>query len=227
MKLSLRGLLSLVFLSCSPLFGTHAEETSVWLAGDGIERSGTILLPDKKGAFDLEIKDATGITFGKKPDSGKDTKSLEFSGTQTAVFRSLLPFPPASGGLQINLQALIPEEAGDRDSSLLRHGTQWEIRYLAAKTAILFVIWHESNVFTEVSVPIPLGSWETISAEYTADKLTLIVNGQEKSVAPKDLLRQESAPAHLLLGASSTKIEDETMARIFTGSLADIRIQVQ
>lgn len=205
----------------------QAEETSIWLAGKARTVSGGILLPDSEGSFDLEMKDATGVTLGEKPPGGGDTKSLEFSGTQTSVFRSITPYPSSGGSLKVELEAMIPEGGGGEDATLLRHGTQWEIRYTARNMSYAFIIWHDSNVFTEVKLPMKFDEWNTITATYTGEEMILQVGKASAKAVPKDALRQDSGPAPLLLGACSTKVLEEALPRLFHGSMANIRISLE
>jgi|GEM_PF-2040656 len=211
------------FLTSAPV---HADEISIWLAGKARTVSGGLVLPDSRGTYDLEMKDATGVSIGEKPPGGGDTKSIEFSGTQTSVFRSVTPFPAVAGALKVELEAMIPEAAGGEDSTLLRHGTQWEIRFTARNMSYAFIIWHDSNVFTEVRVPVKLGEWNTITAEYTGQKLTLRVGKDSAEAVPKDVLREDTGPAALLMGSSTTKVLEESVPRIFHGSMANIRISL-
>ena len=75
-KLPMKTPLPLVFPAVCLLFGffspsaLHADETAVWLAENAKVSSAGILLPDDTGAFDLEMKDATGVTIGEKPPGG-------------------------------------------------------------------------------------------------------------------------------------------------------------
>jgi hypothetical protein len=204
-----------------------AEETSVWLAGKVRTTSGAMLWPDSAGTFDLEMKDADGVSLGEKPPLGTDTKSLEFSGEQKSVFRSVIPFPPIGGKLKVELDVKIPEDGNGEDSTLIRHGTQWELRYLARTTSCVFIVWHDSNVFTEVKVPMTQGKWEEVVAEYNGEELILSVGKASAKAVPKDALRQETSPAHLLVGASSSKVSEDATPRLFQGSLANIRISLE
>ncbi len=216
--------LFLAFFLSAPL---HAEETSVWLVGKARTSSGGILVPDDVGPFDLEMKDATGVKIGEKPPGGGDAKSLEFSGTQVSAFRSVTPFPPVGQTLKVELEAMIPEEGGGEDSTLLRHGTQWEIRFLSKSLSYVFIVWHDKNVFTEVRVPMKFDKWETISADYTGQELILRVGKETATAVPKDVLHQDASPAPLLLGASSTRVVEDMAPRLFNGSLANIRISLE
>ncbi len=205
----------------------QAEETSIWLAGKARTVSGGILLPDSEGSFDLEMKDAAGVTLGEKPPGGGDTKSLEFSGTQTSVFRSVTPYPAVGGTLKVELEAMIPEGGGGEDATLLRHGSMWEIRYTAKNMSYSFIIWHDNNVFTDVKVPVKFDDWNTITATYTGEELILQVGKTSAKAVPKDVLRQDTGPASLLLGASTTKVSEEALPRLFHGSIANIRISLE
>ncbi len=226
---SLPGVIAGVVLGFFPCASVRAEETAVWLAGDARTSSAGILLPDSKGSFGMEVKDSTGITIGDKPSVGADTKSLEFSGTQVSAFRTIRPFPPVEGKLKIELDAMIlPDSStGSVDSTLLRHSTQWEIRYLGKSKTCVFIVWHDKNVFTEVRVPVKVGEWTTISAEYTAEEMKLRVGEDSAKVVPKDVLGIADGPAALLMGACTTKVEGEPLPRLFSGSLANIRISLE
>lgn len=216
-----------VLFGCSAFASLRAEETSVWLAGKARSTSGGMLLPDEKGIYDLELKDSTGVSIGAKPPLGGDTKSLEFSGSQVSAFRTKAAYPPVGGNLKVELEAMVPDGAPADDATLVRHGTQWEIRFLPKSSSYAFIVWHDKNVFSEVRVPMKLGEWEKISAGYTGDELTLQVGEATAKATPKDVLREESSPAPLLVGASTTKILDESMPRLFNGSLANIRISLE
>ena len=226
---ALLGLAAGLFLGCFSPTSLRAEATAVWLAGDARAGSGGILLPDSKGSYDLELKDSTGVTIGEKPSLGGDTKSLEFSGTQVSAFRSIRPFPRVEGKVKIELEAMIiPDSSvGGGDSTLLRHGTQWEIRYLAKSKSCVFIVWHDKNVFTEVRVPIKAGEWTTIAAEYAGDEMRLQAGDATAKAVPKDILGSDDGPAPLLMGACTTKVEGEPLPRLFSGSLANIRISLE
>lgn len=212
------------FFSLSPL---RADETSVWLAESARVSSAGILLPDDAGVFDMEITDAAGVTIEDKPPGGADAKSLVFSGEQVSAFRSVTPFPPPTGAFKVEIEAMIPAGADGEDATLLRHFNQWEIRFTANNPSIAFIMWHDSNVYTQVRVPIQLDEWNSIVAEYTGEELILTAGGGTEKLAAKDLINPNAGSVHLVMGASSTKISDEIMPRLLNGSLANIRITLE
>jgi len=208
----------------SPL---HAEETAIWLAENAKVSSAGILIPDDVGAFNLEMTDATGVTIGEKPPGGGDAKSLVFSGDQTSVFRSVIPFPSVVGTLKVELDAMIPIEADVEDATILRYSSQWEVRFIASRPAIALIVWHDSNIFTQVNVPIEYDKWSTITAEYTGEELIVTADGVTERLAAKDVIYQSAGEAHLILGASSTKLMDNIVPRLLKGSLANIRVTAE
>jgi len=202
----------------------HAEDAAVWLAKDARELQPKILLPDAKGAFDMELADAAGVSIGEKPAKGTDTKSLVFSGTQKMAFKTLSPYPLSSEAFKVSLVVKPAEMAGEEDGTILRHGTQWELRYLPKKEAVIFVVWHDVNVFTEVSLPMKPDAWHQIEAGMKNGTMTLAVDSEDTEKPLKDSMRAEAKPVALILGATRQALGETTGFRPFAGSIADIKI---
>ncbi len=220
--------LTLVLIAgITPSESLRAADTSIWLAKDAKTSGGGMLLPDTEGAADFEIADVEGITIGEKPPGGGDTKSLEFAGTQVLAFRTVSPFPAGTAGFKVQLKVRVTEETLSQDTTILRHATQWEIRYLHKRKAYLFVVWHEPTVVTELVVSAEPGEWQNLTAEFRPDKMTFATETEKTDGVPKDTMVEEPKPQVLLLGASGPRPVDGELPRPFVGALADIRITVE
>ena len=218
---ALKVLFVLVTACCLPAFA--ADQTAVWLAENARETREGILLPDSKGSFDFVLADTDGVTISGKPASAGDTKSIEFSGTQKGAFKTIRPFPQVASSLSISMQVRASEMPGEQDGTIIRFGTQWEVRYDIKKTKFVFIVWSEDNSFTTVSLPAKQGVWQTLKATVGADSMALSVDDEEAKGIPKGDLRTEPKPASLIMGGSWSK----DLPRMFFGSVADIRISVE
>lgn len=205
------------------LFHLSADETAIWLAKDARENQGRIILPDSKGAFDFELADASGVKIGGKPGKIGDTKSMEFSGSQTAAFKTVIPLPPMETSLQLSMQVRVAESTGEEDGSLLRYGTQWEIRYYSKRSAFQLIVWNEEGKFTIVTVPAKQGVWQTLKASVTAESMMLSLDGEEAKAVPGGAFHIEPKPLSLALGGVAGK----EMGRPFFGSVAEIRLTIE
>ncbi len=220
---SISVFLHILLLSFAGLFSASADETAVWLAKDARLAQGKIVLPDSKGAMDFELADASGVKIGGAPGKIGDTKSIEFSGAQTSMFKTVVPLPPMETSLKLSLQVRPAESAGEEDGTLLRYGTQWEIRYFTKKSAFQLIVWNEEGKFTIVTVPAKQGSWQTLNASVTANSMALSVDGEDAVGEPSGPFRIEPKPLSLSMGGVAGK----EMGRPFFGSVADIRISIE
>lgn len=220
-RISVFPLIVLLFMAGH--FRVSADETAVWLAKDAKESQGRILLPDSKGTFDFELADAEGVKIGGKPGKIGDTKSIEFSGSQTTAFKTLAPLPVMQTSLHLSLQVRAAEAAGEEDGSLFRYGTQWEVRYYTKRSAFQLIVWNEEGNFTIISVPGKQGVWQTLKAEVTADSMTLSVDDEEAKGQPSGPFHIEPKPLSLSMGGVAGK----ELGRPFFGSVADIRITIE
>ena len=218
---ALKILSALVVASCLPAFAS--DETAVWLAQNARQSDGGILLRDSNGMFDFGLADAAGVTIGGKPGKAGDAKSIEFSGSQTAAFKTARPFPRVASSLSLSMQVRASETSGEEDGTIIRYGTQWEVRYDVKKAKFVFIVWSDDNVFTAVSLPAKQGVWQTLKATANAGSMTLSVDGEEANGVPKGELRVEPKPAILVMGGSLGK----ELTRKFFGSVAEIRIGVE
>ena len=218
---ALKILSALVVAICLPAFA--ADETAVWLAQNAKESDDGILLPDSNGSFDFGLADAVGVKIGGKPGKVGDVKSIEFSGKQTAAFKTARPFPQMASSLSLSMQVRASETPGDEDGTILRYGTQWEVRYDIKKAKFVFIVWSDDNVFTTVSLPAKQGVWQTLKATANAGSMTLSVDGEEANGVPKGELRAEPRQALLVMGGSLGK----ELTRKFIGSVAELRIAVE
>ena len=213
----------IVLLSLAGHFRVSADETAVWLAKDARETQGRIVMPDSKGSFDFEVADASGVKIGGKPGKIGDTKSIEFTGAQTSMFKTVVPMPAMETSLKLSLQVRPAESAGEEDGSLLRYGTQWEIRYFTKKSLFQLIVWNEEGKFTIITVPAKQGVWQTLKASVTANSMTLSVDGEEVVGEPSGPLHIEPKPLSLSMGGVAGK----EMGRPFFGSVAEIRISIE
>jgi hypothetical protein len=206
---------------------SRAEDTSLWLAEKARPSGSGLLVPDTKGPHDLDTPDSTGITLGEKAPKGGDAKSFVMDGAQVAPLRSIKPIPSPVEGFDVELQVNVGDGAPDADTTLVRHGGFWELRYLANRSSVAFIVWHDANIFTEVRVPVKVGSWESVKAKYEGDRMEIQIGSEKAEAVPKDILFAGDKPQRLVLGASGPAPVDGVLSRAFTGALADIRFTVQ
>lgn len=223
-KLSFLRVVWLSAAAAGCLSSALAGGKSVWLAENAAAAGAGMILPDSKGSYDCEVADSTGITVGEKPRGGSDAKSLVFSGEQVLAFRTLKAIPAPFEGFSVKARVNVSELAADTDTTLLRHGTSWEIRYLTNRSAFLFIVWHEADVTSEVSVPAPPGDWVELSAGFRPDKMVLTVDGQKAEGVPKAPMFEGPKPQSLFLGASAPRPVDGVLPRAFRGAVADLEI---
>ncbi len=213
----------IVLLSLACLFKGSADETAIWLAKDARLAQGKIVMPDSKGAMDFELADASGVKIGGAPGKIGDTKSIEFSGTQTVPFKTLSPVPGMETSLQLSFQVKTAATAGEEDGTLFRYGTQWEVRYYTKKSLFQLIVWNDERKFTIVTAPAKQGVWQTLKASVTADSMKLSVDGEESVGEPSGPFYIEPKPLSLQMGGAAGK----ELGRPFFGSLADIRISIE
>lgn len=214
--------LAALFAAC--LSPASAGETSSWQAEDAKSVGSAMIVPDRKGGYDFEIADATGISIGEKPKGGKDAKSLVFSGDQVLAFRTIRAIVAPYNGFKVKARVNVSELSADTDTTLFRHGTSWEIRYLVNRSAFLFIVWHEADVTTEVLVPAKPGNWQEVVAEYKPEKMTLAVDGEKAEGVPKGPMFEGPKPQSLFLGASAPRPVEGALSRAFRGAVADMEI---
>jgi len=217
-----------VLMTGSLLFAQAAIKTEdQWLAQDGREISGGFLLPGKGSSPELRMSPAAGVSAGEAPSMGGDRKSLVFDGNQSSAFRTEAGYRKALSGIRVIVDVKIPEEIGENDGTILRHGTSWELRYVPGKSIVVFVVWHDASHYTEVRVPALPGEWQTIDAAFAEEQMS-VSNGKDKATAvPPTGIRVESADPPLLLGASTPIVADKQSGRPFTGAVANIRVGVE
>lgn len=201
-------------------------QTSEWLAAKAENTSPGMLLPDQKGAFDLTIADAAGVQIGEKPPMGGDKKSLTFSGEQTTCFRSTKPFPISTGKTRVELLAKPSDIEQDKEGTLIRVGSQWELRYSQTTRLFALICWHAGEAYTAVRAPAKIDEWQEIEAEFDNDQMALTVDGKTITQVPKAPLRADMAAEPLFLGASNPKLQADGLPRPFVGSMAEIRISI-
>ncbi len=202
-----------------------AQHVSQWLAENARPATGGgMALPDKKGGYDCEISDPTGVTIGDRPKGGSDAKSLVFSGEQTAAFRSNKAVPAPVEGMNAKVRVNLAEPLNDGDMTIFRHGTSWELRYLAKRGAFLFIVWQEPEVTSEISIPAQTGEWNEVELSYSPEKMDISVGGRHADTVPKGPMYETSKPQAFCIGASAPKAVDGVLARAFRGSLADMEV---
>lgn len=218
---ALVGAATLIFaLACTPL----QAQTSEWLASKAETDAPAMILPDQKGTFDLTIADAAGVSLGEKPPKGGDKKSLSFSGNQTTCFRTMKPFPISAGKTRVELLVNPSEIGQDKESTLLRVGSQWELRYSQSTRSFCLICWHAGEVYTIVRAPAKADEWQEIEAEFDNDNMSLTVDGKTINQIPKEPLRSDATAEPLFIGASNPKAQADGLPRPFSGSMADIRV---
>jgi hypothetical protein len=220
--------LSSLLLVCSFVHSHSAPElTDQWLAQSAREVAEGFLLPGKGAAPDLRLAEPGGVALGEAPTTGDDKKSLEFTGEQTAAFRTEKGYARVNTGLRVMVDVKPGEEIAETDGTILRHGTSWELRHVSSRGVILFIIWHDANDYTEVRVPARPGEWQTFEAEYEEGRIA-ITNGTDTAEAvPHTAMRMETSDPPLLLGASNPLVLDPESGRPFVGAVANIRIGIE
>ncbi len=220
--------LSLLATVCFvPLLAVGQSE-SLWLAEGAKSDGAGLFLPDVEAEFDMDTADAVGITIGPKPPEGRDSKSLQFSGQQALALRTQKPFPGLVQKLTVSFRVNVGEIGEQDDATVLRYGTQWEIRHLGKASAFILVVWHGVNVVTQIRAASRPGEWQEVEAEITPEKMTLKVDDEEVEGVPQDTIWQESKAVNLLMGASAPRpLPGEPLARPFIGSLAEVRVSVE
>jgi len=205
-----------------------AEVVAEYDAGKARTTSGGgLVVPDSKGSFDLLVQDAAGITIGERPEDGQDTKSLLFSGSQVGVLRTENGFPSPTGRCGVELIAKLGAGDPEREATLLRYGTTWELRYTPKVGALSFIIWHSPEVYSTVSVPADEDKWLNVKAGFDGNQLTLEVSGERSSTAAKDAMRSEPSSTNLVVGSSAPKPIDGEVQRPFFGALAEIKVSIE
>ncbi len=205
----------------------HAQN-SEWLATKAKTDSPGMILPDQDAIYDLTLSDATGVELGEKPPTGADKKSLTFSGEQTTCFRSAKPFPISSGKTRVELLANISDLGSDEESTLIRVGSQWELRYSQNERSLLLICWHNDQNYTTLRAPVETDRWQKIEAEFDSAEMALTVAGKKVIIVPQDAMRDVTASEPLFLGASNPNDQSgEGLPRPFVGSMAEIRVSVE
>lgn len=174
----------------------------------------------------MVLENAAGVKIGGKPTVGKDTKSIEFSGSQLAPFKTSRPFPSLGGKSKISLAFKPADVAPADDGTILRYGTQWELRYSAKLGKLSFIIWDVEKNFTIATVVADAGSWHEAEATFDGSTMRLEVGGQVDEKPVVAAIFVEPREPNLVLGASrpNTTGEAGIDIRPFAGSVADIQI---
>lgn len=210
----------------SPVF---AGDLSRWEAGKARVVGDKVLLPDDLGGYDFVCPDASAVTIGEKPTVVGDSKSIVFSGAQTEVFKTVRPYPPFPGTFSVSLLVCPAEMSGEADGTILRYGLQWELRYLVKESKLSLVVWHQSNVYTTVNLPLKPGVWHEVKATVEPASIRL---ESGKDVVSKVLTEggvfEEPKPVNMVLGGTPNATDGvRSVSRPFFGAVADIRINVE
>lgn len=205
-----------------------AQEKAEWYAGTTkVMSDGSMLIPDRDGQVDFKVEDSTGISLGERAPQSSDTKSLEFSGEQLGVFRTVNPLVAPGEAFVVELMAKLGEPPGEMESTLLRYGTTWELRHTPKTGTLGFIIWHDVQVYSTVSVAVDLGEWMKVRAEYDGTNLKISAGGKKEEAPAKDIIRAEPSPASLVMGSSAPRPVDGAVQRPFVGSLSEIRVTIE
>lgn len=224
------ALCSLLVATLFPVFAAHAsEDVGVWNAGGAHPGDGGLVIPDKKGGFDFVTPSSAGISIGDKPSVGDDTKSIVFDGSQTAAFRTKSGFPGIYSTLRVSIAVKPESGSSDQDGTVLRYGTQWEIRYAPARSVFSLIVWNDDKTtYTIVSLPARPGDWQVLEGVVANGSMSFSVDAQKKDATLKGTISSEEKPVALVLGASRPNLDTSgALTRPFTGAVADIRIGVE
>jgi predicted small integral membrane protein len=171
-------------------------------------QNGAIEVPDSSGNFTLAF--ATGASVGE--DGG--ARVLVLDGSQKGpgiTTRATASFPD----VQINLRFKGTGRGGDRQT-LLRWGVAYELRYLAQRGALEFIVYYPPNKFTSVQVNAPAGQWHDARATFVGDKLALQVGKNVK---------ETRLPAGSMPEVKGTLVRVGHQGdRLFVGALAALSI---
>lgn len=216
--------LILAVLAGAAVSAVKAQETSAtWLAQDATDTDGKITVPEKAGGYNFVLGEPGGVTIGGKPDVGTDTKSLDFSGAQKVSLRTVKAFPIVTGTLELTMAVKVSPSAA-ADGTVMRYGTQWEVRYNAKSSKYTLAVWTtDPKVFSMAVVAAKPGVWQTLKVSIKPDALAISADDATGQVAPKGPIFAEPKPNSLQLGGVGGGAGKE-ISRPFTGSVAGITI---
>lgn len=223
------GIVAVSFVASPSVSAADADFLASWKAGQAREQDGGYLLPDVKKSYDLLAPNSAGISLGDKPSVGDDTKSVVFDGLQLTAFRSLSPFPVSTGTLAFSVAVKPAAQQTDPiGGTVLRYGTQWELRYEQDKQSMVFIVWHEDRTsYTTVRVAAAPDQWHLVEGTLEQDMAVLKVGSDTKQTPLKGPLAIEVKPVAFLVGASAPSLEGRPQSRPFTGAIAAIQATAQ
>ena len=211
----------------------HAQSAPlIFKAENAIEEGNEILLPDDTRTYEFQLSNKQGISLGEQPTVGSDAKSLVFSGRQKSAFVGTKSFMQATSTFGVELSFLVDPEAASFDhiGTLLKHAN-WEIRCDAKNSSISVLLWHkkENAPYSFVSLPVQVGVWQRLSANFQDGLLSISVDGKEKHEQIAHPLHPANAFSILLIGAAWPGSGNVNMQsfRPFCGAIADINLSAE
>lgn len=227
MKSSLLRFLVLIYCLLSGVWSASALETvAVWEASDVNVRSADVVWPDSKGGHDLRGQTVQGISSGKKDGIGSASRTVEFNGEQSVPLRTVNPFPPVLESLQVEVLMSLAEGSLEESGTVVRVGTQWELRAEYKRKGLSFIVWHDKDHYTNVFLPVQPGDWVEVVATMSDGILRLKVGDAEQQVQMKGDLRLEETAVPLAVGATKSFPQDGSEFRPFAGAIQSLKISM-
>ncbi|MDX2082234.1 MAG: hypothetical protein SFU53_15725 [Terrimicrobiaceae bacterium] len=210
--------------SLSPILAL--EPVATWEGADLSVRSADVVWPDAKGSHDLKGQTVGGITEGKKDGVGSASKTVEFNGEQSVPLRTVNPFPSVLQDLQIEMVMSLAESSVEEMGTVVRMGTQWEIRADYKRKGLSFIVWHDKDHYTHVFLPVRPGEWVNLTATMAEGALRLKIDEAEEETPLKGELRVEETPVPLAVGATKGRPQDGSEYRPFTGAIQSLKVSM-
>jgi len=203
------------------------NEIAVYKAENLESSGGGLVWRDSAGNNNLQMSDPTGVTVGEQPTVGDDQKSAVFTGDQIVALRTTTPLAAPTGELEVSLAFNPTGEAGTEDQTIVRQGN-WELRYSPEKKTLMFIVWHDTKVYTQITAPAEPGVWQEVKAAFREDTLKLEVNGVPQTKDAKGPLGTHHPTSAIFIGAStSARTGSGIEFRPLRGAIADVRIAGQ
>lgn len=201
-----------------------AQPEAEWEAADLRVGVDSMTWSDAAGVNDLRAAADGAITVVEGAGGDEPRDAVQFTGEQAGPLRTLRPFPPSVDGLTVDLVVRPEISTAGEDGTVVRFGTQWEVRYESAKQGFSFVVWHDATNYSQVSLPAAPGEWATVQAARDGDVLRLDVNGRTAESPMKGEMQVPTGDVSLVIGATKLRPTDGTPYRPFAGRIARLAI---
>lgn len=199
-----------------------SDQLGKWV-GDSFElRGADVIWPDSDGPNDLKGA-AAGFTVGAKPSKGEAKQSVDFAGTQMQPLRSAQKITWLPQSLQLKIILKVSPDL-TVDGTVIRFGTQWEIRYDGKNSRYVFIVWQDKGTFTTTFVLASPGEWQELEAVLEGGKIRLMVDGASSEQTLKGEPYQDEGGAYLALGGTPTSPSETSGGRPFKGSISFVSV---